>query len=316
MQTSFRVSCYEFRTGILQSSLNSQLGTRNSQHVFWYNARVKIGFHLPISKGFAWTHHEATRLGCEVVQIFVKNPRSWAEKRLPDEERENFLRFFHDLPVVAHLSYLPNPARIDEDPRHLEAMLHEAALCRELGIGRLIMHCGSASRRNRGIANVAKAVDRVLAASSISVMLENAAGQGQSLGATIPELGEIYRRISERSRVSLCLDTAHIFEAGYNVRSRLVWKRILREVREYLGPEALGFFHLNDSKTPLGSSVDRHWHIGQGKIGLSAFRYLLNEEKFAHLGGVMETPKMGNMDEVNMKAMRSLLPPLMPGPSS
>jgi deoxyribonuclease IV len=116
--------------------------------------------------------------------------------------------------------------------------------------------------------------------------------------------------------VSLCLDTAHIFEAGYDVRSRVAWKRILREARDHLGPEALGFFHLNDSKTPLGSNVDRHWHIGQGKIGLSAFRYLLNEQKFAHLGGVMETPKMGNMDDVNMKVMRSLLSPLVPGPFS
>jgi len=277
---------------------------------------VKIGFHLPISKGFAWTHREATRLGCEVVQIFVKNPRSWGEKSLSDDERESFSRLFHDLPVVAHLSYLPNLAKIDEDPRHLKAVFHEAALCTQLGIDRLIMHCGSRKERKRGMANVAEGVDRVLAAFDISVMLENAAGQGDSLGTNIPELGEIYRRISDKSRVSLCLDTAHIFEAGYNVRSRLVWRRILRETRDYLGPEALGFFHLNDSKTPLGSNVDRHWHIGQGTIGLSAFRYLLNEQKFAHLGGVMETPKMGNMDDVNMKAMRSLLSPLVPGPSS
>jgi apurinic endonuclease APN1 len=274
---------------------------------------VKIGFHLPISKGFAWTHREATRLGCEVVQIFVKNPRSWAEKILSDEDRESFLRLFQDIPVVAHLSYLPNLAKIDEDPRHLKAIFHEAALCTQLGVDRLIMHCGSRKERKRGMANVAQAVDRLLGAFGISVMLENAAGQGDSLGTSIAELGEIYRGISDKSRVTLCLDTAHIFEAGYNVRSKLVWKRILREARDHLGPEALGFFHLNDSKTPLGSNVDRHWHIGQGKIGLAAFRYLLNEQKFAHLGGVMETPKMGNMDDVNMKAMRLLLPPLVPG---
>ena len=277
---------------------------------------MKIGFHLPIAKGFEWTHREATRLGCEVVQIFVKNPRSWVEKSLSDEQRELFSRLFHDLPVVAHLSYLPNLAKIDEEPRHLKAIFHEAALCTQLGIGALIMHCGSRKERKRGIANVAEAVDRVLATFGISVMLENAAGQGDSLGTSIPELGEIYRRISDKQRVSLCLDTAHIFEAGYNVRSKTVWRRIAKEVREHLGPEALGFFHLNDSKTPLGSNVDRHWHIGQGKIGLSAFRYLLNEQKFAHLGGVMETPKMGNMDDVNMKVMRSLLSPLVPGSSS
>ena len=277
---------------------------------------MKIGFHLPISKGFAWTRREATRLGCEVVQIFVKNPRSWGEKSLSDEARENFLHLFHDLSVVAHLSYLPNLAKTDEDPRHLKAVLHEAALCRQLGIDTLIMHCGSRKQRKRGMANVAEGVDSVLAACGISVMLENAAGQGDSLGTSIPELGEIYHRISDKSRVSLCLDTAHIFEAGYNVRSGLAWRRILKEVKDYLGPNALGFFHLNDSKTPLGSNVDRHWHIGQGKIGLPAFRYLVTEQKFAHLGGVMETPKMGNMDDVNMKVMRSLLSPLVPRSSS
>ena len=90
-------------------------------------------------------------------------------------------------------------------------------------------------------------------------------GRAIRLGRAYRSFGEIYRRISDKSRVSLCLDTAHIFEAGYNVRSRLAWKRILSEVRDCLGPEALGFFHLNDSKTPLGSNVDRHWHIGQGK---------------------------------------------------
>jgi deoxyribonuclease IV len=277
---------------------------------------VKIGFHLPIARGFEWTRREASRLNCDVVQIFLKNPRSWAEKRLRSEECELFSQLFQTVPVAAHLSYLPNPAKIDDEPRNLKAILHEAALCAQLGIGRLIMHCGSRKERQRGIELVAETVDRVHAASGISVTLENAAGQGDSLGRSIPELGEICRRISCKERVSICLDTAHLFAAGYNVKSRLVWRRIINEVRDYIGPNGLGFFHLNDSKTPLGSGVDRHWHIGQGKIGLSAFRYLMNEQKFAHLGGVMETPKMGNMDDVNMKAMRSLLSPLVPGSSS
>jgi deoxyribonuclease-4 len=277
---------------------------------------VKIGFHLPISKGFEWTHREAKRLGCEVVQIFVKNPRSWTEKRWSDEGRELFSRLFGDLPVVAHLSYLPNPARIDEEPRNLKALLHEAALCNQLGIPALVIHCGSREDRQRGVEKVAESVDRILDTCGISIMLENAAGQGNSIGTSIPELGDIYRRISQKERVSLCIDTAHMFEAGYNVRSRAAWKRIIAELEEHVGTERIGLFHLNDSKTPFGSRVDRHWHIGQGKIGLPAFRYILNEKRFAHLGGVMETPKMGNMDYVNMQVMRSLLPPLVPRPFS
>ncbi len=277
---------------------------------------MKIGFHLPISKGFESTFREARRLGCEVVQIFVKNPRSWAQKRWPEKERELFSRLFVDLPVVAHLSYLPNPAKIDEDPRHLKALLHEAALCRQLNIDRLVIHCGSRRDRKKGIMKVSESVDRVLDKYPISIMLENAAGQGDSMGTSILELGDIYHRISQKERVSICVDTAHIFEAGYNIRSKAVWKRIVREVRQHIGVGGIGFFHLNDSKTTLGSRVDRHWHIGQGQIGLSAFKYGLNAQEFAHLRGVMETPKMGNMDDVNMRVMRSLLSPLVPRPSS
>ncbi len=277
---------------------------------------VKIGFHLPISKGFEATHREAMRLGCEVLQIFVKNPRSWVEKQWSDDERELFSRLFGRMPVVAHLSYLPNPARIDEEPRNLRALLHEAALCQQLGITALVMHCGSRKERKRGIAKVAESVDRVLDAHNISIILEIAAGQGASIGTSIPELGAIIRQTSRKDRVSLCLDTAHMFAAGYDVRMKSVWKRIIRELGEHLASEKVGFFHLNDSKSVLGSRVDRHWHIGKGEIGLSAFRHILNEQKFAHLGGVMETPKMGNMDDVNMQVMRSLLPPLVPRPSS
>jgi deoxyribonuclease IV len=272
---------------------------------------VKIGFHLPIAKGFAWTHREAKRLGCEVLQIFVKNPRSWNEKRWSDSDRHEFEQLLRDIPVVAHLSYLPNPAKIDEDPKNLAAMLHEADLCSQLGIGTLVIHCGSRKDKKRGIEMVAQAVDRVLDTHDITILLENAAGQGDALGTNLGEIGQIYRRVRERKRVLLCIDTAHIFEAGYNIRSKAAWSRMMQEAAGQIGAGKIGFFHLNDSKTPLGSNVDRHWHIGQGAIGLSCFRYLLNEKKFAHLRGVMETPKAGNMDDVNMRVMRSLLSPLV-----
>ncbi len=277
---------------------------------------MNIGFHLPIAKGFDHTLKEAQRLGCDVVQIFVKNPRSWKEKRLTDADRESFSRLARRVPVTAHLSYLPNLAKIDEEPRNMRALLHEASLCEELGIKRLVVHCGSRGDTKKGIRTIARAVDRVLGARDVSILLETSAGQGDTIGRSIPELAEIRNKVSERQRVYFCLDTAHLFSSGYNVKSRRVWKRVLKEIDEYAGREALAFFHLNDSKTIIGSRVDRHWHIGKGKIGLAAFRYLLREQKFAHLGGVMETPKMGNMDEVNMRTMRSLLPPLVPGPSS
>jgi deoxyribonuclease-4 len=277
---------------------------------------MRIGFHLPIAKGFDHTLSEARRLGCEVVQVFVKNPRSWVEKRWNDRDMEAFSRLSSHIPVVAHLSYLPNIARSDEEPRNLASFLHEAQLAAEVGITRMVVHCGSRENVSKGIEVAAKSVSEVLLQSPITVLLENAAGQGRALGKNIGELARIFEAVGDRERVGFCLDTAHLFEAGYDVRRKSTWKGIMSELEARCGSTSIGFFHLNDSKTALGSAVDRHWHIGKGEIGTRCFRYLVNEKELAHLGAVMETPKMGNMDEENMKTMRGLLPPLVPSPFS
>jgi apurinic endonuclease APN1 len=277
---------------------------------------VKIGFHVPIAKGFEHTYREAKRLDCDVIQIFVKNPRSWAEKSWSGADREAFGRSLRDLPVVAHLSYLPNIARSDEEPKNLAGFLHEAKLCAELGIETMVVHCGSRESIEKGLDAAAWSVEQVLAAYPLSVLLENAAGQGHAVGKNIPELSALRARVGDVDRVGFCLDTAHLFEAGYDVREPAVWDEIIDEMEGASGPGCIRFFHLNDSKTPLGSSVDRHWHIGKGEIGTGCFRFLLNDERLAHLGGVMETPKMGKMDEENMRVMRSLLSPLVSRPFS
>lgn len=277
---------------------------------------MKIGFHVPIAKGFEETYRHAKRLGCEIVQIFVKNPRSWARKSWSDKDRATFDRLFRDLPVFAHLSYLPNIARCDEEPRNREGFFHEAALCADLGISSLIVHCGSREDVDKGIDVAARSVAEILSEFPISVLLENSAGQGNAVGKKLGELAAICERTGERERVGFCLDTAHLFAAGYDVRKVTVWDDIVTELEDRCGPGAIKFFHLNDSRSPFASTVDRHWHIGQGEIGLECFRFLINEKKLAHLGGVMETPKMGKMDEENMKTMRSLLSPLVSGPSS
>jgi apurinic endonuclease APN1 len=274
---------------------------------------MKIGFHLPISKGFDNTLKEATRLGCEVVQIFMKNPRSWKEKRWREDELEKFAALKSALQVYAHLSYLPNIARADEDPRHLEGLLHEASLATELGVESLIIHCGSHGDPEKGVGVAARTIDRALEGHDLSILLENAAGQGNMLGRDIPSLGRIYKAVVQKERVSLCLDTAHIYQSGYDIRQWKTWVRIVKEINEHFDGRVV-FFHLNDSKTPLGSNSDRHWHIGQGQIGLRAFKLLFGIQKFAHLAGVMETPKVGNMDDENMRIMRSLSSPLVSGP--
>jgi deoxyribonuclease IV len=275
-----------------------------------------IGFHLPIGKGLEHTYREAKRLRCEVVQIFVKNPRSWAQKAWTDKDREVFGRLFVDLPVVAHLSYLPNIARSDEEPKNLKGLLHEAGLCVELGIDRMVVHCGSREATRKGIDVAARSVKEVLQNCPVTVLLENSAGQGNVIGRSIEELAQIFETVGDADRVGFCLDTAHLFESGYDVREPAVWAVIIDRLEKRCGPDSIRFLHLNDSKTPLGSTTDRHWHIGEGQIGVGFFRYLINEKRLAHLGGVMETPKMGNMDEENMETMRSLLSPLVSGPFS
>lgn len=276
---------------------------------------MNIGFHLPIAKGFDVTLKEAKRLGCEVAQIFVKNPRGWKQKHWKEDDLEKFAVLKSALPVYAHLSYLPNIARADEDSMSFEGFLHEVSLATQLGIESLVVHCGSHPDEERGILVAAQTIDRVLDGSDISILLENAAGQGNTLGRDIPGLGRIYKAARRKEKIYLCLDTAHIYQSGYDIRQRKTWIRIAGEIDEYFDGR-IRFFHLNDSKTALGSNSDRHWHIGQGQIGLTAFKLLFSMQKFAHLAGVMETPKVGNMDDENMKVMRSLSSPLVPGPSS
>ena len=266
---------------------------------------------MSISNGFDCVLEEAKGLQCEVVQIFLKNPRSWEEKSWKDEDVAAFQRLNRKVPVFGHLSYLPNLAKIDEDERNLTGFVHEVKLCGELGLDRLVVHLGSRADKAKGITMIARAINYVHDRYDIKLFLENSAGQGASIGKNAEELAAVYEKIDRKEKTFICIDTAHLFEAGHNIKMKKVWNTFISDLEARLGEDKIGFFHLNDSKTLSGSHVDRHWHIGQGEIGLSFFRSLLNNKRFAHLEGVMETPKMGNMDEENMRTMRSLLSPLM-----
>jgi deoxyribonuclease IV len=272
---------------------------------------MNLGFHISISKGFDWTFREAERLSCDAIQIFVKNPRSWVEKKWKDEDISAFRKLRGRMPVFAHLSYLPNLAKIDEDEKHMKGFLNEAELCIELGVESIVVHCGSREDKDRGIEIAATAINRALHRYDLNIILETAAGQGNSIGVGFDELAMIFEMVERKERVSICIDTSHVFQSGYDIRKRKTWDTIVRTVEGRFGSGKIGLFHLNDSKTDLGSRVDRHWHIGKGSIGARTFRFILNEKKFAGLSGVMETPKTGMMDEINMKLMRSLLSPLM-----
>jgi apurinic endonuclease APN1 len=277
---------------------------------------VKLGFHLPLSKGFRHLWEELRALGCEAVQIFAKNPRSWQGKEWSDEERFLARELAEEIPLFVHLSYLPNLGKADEDPRHLEALLHEARLAAEIGARGLVVHCGSREDRAKGLAALRLALNRTLEQSPVTIFLENSAGQGRSLGSSLEELAEILEGISARDRTLLCLDTAHLYAAGFPLASQEDYEDAVFRVRMLVGLDRVGLFHLNDSKTACGSRVDRHWHIGHGHMGREPFGMIINDKRFAHLCGIMETPKMGNWDRENMETMRSLLSPLVSRPSS
>ncbi|MBP1746906.1 MAG: deoxyribonuclease [Deltaproteobacteria bacterium] len=277
---------------------------------------MHIGFHISIAKGFDWTLKEANRLGCEVIQIFLRNPRSWKRKTWTDSDHETIKKLLSAIPVFAHLTYLPNLAKIDENEQNMTGLIHEVELCIELGLTVMVVHCGSHHNKIKGIKAVAKAINHVTSEYGIDVFIENSAGQGNSLGSNLEELSMIYGKIEEKEKVSLCIDTAHLFAAGYDIRALESWQRIISDIQALFGYNKIGFFHLNDSKAGLASRIDRHWHIGKGAIGSDVFKNILNDVRFKNLKGVMETPKINNMDEENMKVMRALLSPLVSRPSS
>lgn len=277
---------------------------------------MQLGFHISIAKGFDWTLKEAKRLGCEVIQIFVKNPRSWKRKTWSDIDCRAFKVLSGSMPIFAHLTYLPNLAKIDEDERHIQGLIHEVELCVELGLKAIIVHCGSRQDKAKGIEMVSKAINYAISTYDVDVVMENSAGQGNSIGINVDELFRIFEKIENKKKVSLCLDTAHLFASGYDIRVPEVWKALTAEIEVRFGLDKIGLFHLNDSKADLGSRVDRHWHIGKGSIGADTFKIILNDVRFKNLKGVMETPKVDNMDEENMKVTRALLSPLVSCPFS
>jgi deoxyribonuclease-4 len=218
--------------------------------------------------------------------------------------------------VFGHTGYLINLAANPSANREksLASLVQEIELATQLGLPFLVLHPGAhltASERV-GLQNVARALDEVFEAtreSRVRIALENTAGQGSCLGCRIEQLAWVYQHVKRPERLGLCLDTAHFFAAGYDIRSPGGWDHAIAEVSSKVGLKEILAFHLNDSKTDLGSRVDRHEHIGKGKIGLEAFRSIVNDARFRHHPGCLETPKGEDLKEdvENLRVLRSLV---------
>lgn len=282
---------------------------------------MRLGFHLSIAGSLRRAVYQAQVLGCQALQIFVQNPRGWKWRPVAPAEIRGFSRARCQAglgPLVVHLGYLPNLATADPALYALstERLLRELVLARELSADYLVVHPGHGPLGEASFAQVARAL--ALAVSQVPppplVLLENTAGQGQALGWRFEHL----ERIISLSGVplGLCLDTAHAHGAGYDLGSPQGVDRLLANLARGPGLDSVKIINLNDSLVLLNSRRDRHWHLGQGAIGLAGLRHLLSHPWLKPEAAIMETPKQHQGHEwYNLLVARSLVDgaPLLPG---
>ena len=263
--------------------------------------RDELGAHVSIAGGVARAPARGQALGCGAIQIFVKNQRQWAAPPLTAAEARAFRRERHRARLrhaFAHGSYLvnlacPDPAGWRQAVDTFTDELRRAAM---LGLDALVVHPGShlGAGVEAGLDAIARGIDRGLRATRrarVKVALENTAGAGNVLGRTFDELRAILERLGHPPRVGVCIDTCHLFVAGYDIRTAAGYAMAMAECLELVGAERVLAFHLNDARAPLGSGLDRHENIGRGALGLAPFRLLLNDRRFAGVPKVLETPK-------------------------
>jgi deoxyribonuclease-4 len=262
----------------------------------------RLGAHLSIAGGLPRAVDRAVASKCEALQIFTKSAGQWRARPIPADEIALFRRRVRDTgiqPVVAHNSYLINIASATELLRQqsLAALGEELDRAEALGLDGLVMHPGSYtnSSEQQGLDLIADGLRELLRArprAKTKVLLEHTAGQGTNLGHRFEHLAYIIERLKKSARVGVCLDTCHLLTAGYDMCSDAGYEATFAEFHRLVGLDRIKVFHLNDSKKPCGSRVDRHEHIGRGCLGLGPFRRLLNDPRFASLPMLLETPKL------------------------
>jgi len=278
----------------------------------------ELGAHMSIAGGLPLALERGQALGCHAVQIFLKNQRQWAARPLADDEARAFRaarRASGIAAVFAHASYLINLAT-PEPPawrQAVDAFTDELERGEALGLGCVVIHPGShlGAGVEWGLGRVADAVREALRRTRgyrVRIALENTAGAGGGLGRTLGELGALLDRAERPRRLGVCLDTCHLFAAGYDVRTAIGYEAAIAECAQAVGLERVLAFHLNDGKAPLGSGLDRHEHIGRGELGLAPFRSLLNDRRLAAVPKVLETPKEPEpvADRRNLATLRRL----------
>ncbi len=279
------------------------------------------GAHVSIAGGMHRAFERGARLQCRAIQIFLKSSNQWKAKLLTEQDQVLFKEARKSgaiKAVLAHDSYLINLGSPDRDlyRKSLDALVEEMTRANFLGVQHLVLHPGAHRGAGiaAGVARVAGALTRALdlVEPPVTILLENTAGQGSCIGYRFEHLAGILERIRNAVRVGVCLDTCHLFAAGYDIRTAEGFEKTLREFDRLIGLGKISAFHVNDSKKELGSRVDRHFHIGQGFIGLDAFRFLLNDKRFLAIPKILETPKGTGIEQdlMNLATLKSLIPNL------
>lgn len=275
-----------------------------------------IGAHMSISGGMEKAFFRGEEVGCTAMQVFTKNASRWQAKPLAEAAARTFRAAWEASPigpVVAHDSYLINLASPDRalQEKSIAAFLDEMARCEQLGIPSLVMHPGAhvGSGEDAGIDRLTEAFRRIFteAPETVTVLLENTAGQGTVLGGAFEHLAEILDRVPD-GKFGICFDTCHAFAAGYDLSTAEGYAGTMTRFDQLIGLERIAAFHVNDCKKGLGSHVDRHEHIGRGTIGREGFAALMQDGRFQEVPKILETPKDddGSLDRQNLATLRAL----------
>ncbi|MDI9615974.1 MAG: deoxyribonuclease IV [Methanothrix sp.] len=275
---------------------------------------ARFGVHISIAGGLHLSVGRAVELGCETYQIFTSNPRGWRKKRLSEDIIESFksqLSSSGIWPVVGHMPYLPNLSSPKESvySRSVQALRDELVRCSALGIPYLVTHMGShlGSGRDSGISRIVSAIEAALSNSDgTKILLETTSGSRNSIGGRFEDIADVLERAGS-DLLGICLDTCHVFAAGYDLRDEKSLDETLRAFDHTAGLKNLVLIHLNDSVGDLGSGLDRHEHIGMGKIGLNGFAAVINDRRLRELPMIMETPVDDRRDDRgNLEVVRGL----------
>lgn len=278
---------------------------------------MRLGFHVSISGGFSLAVRRAYELGCTTMQIFSRNPRGWAVKPLDRDDIAEFKRLrekWDITPVFVHTNYLSNLASSKPDlyERSIEHFVIDLERTEKLGAEYLVTHLGSASGREPAWM-IERVVDAINMAMKLhppraTILLENTAGEAGDVGYTLAQVREVIDRLDDPSRIGICYDTCHGFAAGYDIRTKKGVVALEKEIDSTVGIGRLKGIHLNDCLRDFDSRVDRHWHIGQGKIGEDGFRAFLRHPVFRDVPMIMETPKESEEDDPrNMRVVKALM---------